>query len=151
MINHSSDRYRSISKKNGDGTAMVEFALVLPIFLLIVFGVVNYGILLFDQAVITNAAREGARWGAIHTTSTTKANCGPSAAAGASDPCGVANNYATSGLITFGDGNLQTSSTGDGTAHSLVTVEVEYDYWGVGYSLSTFNQRLKAKAVMYHE
>lgn len=133
------------------GTAMIEFALVLPIFLLLVFGIVNYGILLFDQAVITNAAREGARWGAINTTSTTKANCGPSAAIGTGDPCGVANHYASSGLITFGDGNLQTSSTGDGVAHSLVTVEVDYEYWGLGYSFSTFHQHLKAKAVMYHE
>ena len=52
-------------KQNEDGVAAVEFALILPVLLVLVFGIINYGILLYDQAVITNAAREGARWGGL--------------------------------------------------------------------------------------
>ena len=68
------------------GVAAVEFALILPVLMLIVFGILNYGILLYDQAVITNAAREGARWGAINTT--TAISCSGSAT-GTADPCQV--------------------------------------------------------------
>ena len=50
-----------------DAVAAVEFALVLPVLLLILFGIINFGTLMYDQAVITNAAREGARWASINS------------------------------------------------------------------------------------
>lgn len=43
------------------GAAMVEFALVLPVFLLIVFGIIEIGRGVMVQQIITNGAREGAR------------------------------------------------------------------------------------------
>ena len=43
------------------GAELVEFALVLPILLLVLGGIVDFGLLLQRQQVITNAAREGAR------------------------------------------------------------------------------------------
>ena len=43
------------------GQSMVEFALVLPIFLLIVLGLVDLGRAVFSYTSITNAAREAAR------------------------------------------------------------------------------------------
>lgn len=43
------------------GAELVEFALVLPILLLVFGGIVDFGLLLQRQQVITNAAREGAR------------------------------------------------------------------------------------------
>jgi Flp pilus assembly protein TadG len=43
------------------GAELVEFALVLPILLLVFGGMVDFGLLLQRQQVITNAAREGAR------------------------------------------------------------------------------------------
>lgn len=48
------------------GASAVEFALVLPILLLLTFGIIEFGILLFDKAVITNASREGARLGIVY-------------------------------------------------------------------------------------
>ena len=48
-----------------DGVVAIEFALVLPIFLLIVAGIVEFGVMLYDQQIITNASREGARAGII--------------------------------------------------------------------------------------
>jgi Flp pilus assembly protein TadG len=132
------------------GAAMVEFALVLPIFMLILFGIINYSILLFDQAILTNAAREGARWGAIHTTKTSTAICS-STSPGNADPCGIAVSYASSGLISFGATTITASSTGDGTSGSQVTVTVRYQYTGLGYSLTSFDNQLSATSVMYHE
>jgi Flp pilus assembly pilin Flp len=51
------------------GASAVEFALVLPLLLLVIAGVVDFGRALFTQVTLTNAAREGAR-AAIFTPST---------------------------------------------------------------------------------
>jgi len=42
-------------------TAAVEFAIVAPVFLLMVFGMIEYGRMVMVQQIITNASREGAR------------------------------------------------------------------------------------------
>lgn len=43
------------------GAELIEFALVLPILLMVVLGVVDFGLLFQRMEVVTNAAREGAR------------------------------------------------------------------------------------------
>lgn len=43
------------------GASAVEFAIVAPIFFLMVFGIIEFGRMVMVQQVITNAAREGAR------------------------------------------------------------------------------------------
>lgn len=49
--------------KNQDGQAMLEFAIVMPVLLLIVIGVIAVAYMLVAQQVVTYAAREGARIG----------------------------------------------------------------------------------------
>lgn len=44
----------------------MEFALVLPLFLLILAGIVDFGMGLATSITVTNAAREGARLGAVN-------------------------------------------------------------------------------------
>ncbi len=48
---------------NERGASAIEFALLLPLLLLILMGTVEFGLLLYDQQIITNASREGARHG----------------------------------------------------------------------------------------
>jgi Flp pilus assembly protein TadG len=48
------------------GSAAVEFALLLPLLLLIVFGIVDFGRALNAQITLTQAAREGARLAALN-------------------------------------------------------------------------------------
>jgi len=48
-----------------DGIVALEFALILPLFLLIVAGIIEFAVMLFDQQVLTNAGREGARAGIV--------------------------------------------------------------------------------------
>lgn len=47
------------------GAAAVEFALVLPLLLGMLLGVIEIGLVLYDKAVITHASREGARAGIV--------------------------------------------------------------------------------------
>ena len=48
-----------------DGVALVEFAIILPLLLLITFGIIEFGFLMYNQQMITNASREGARAGIV--------------------------------------------------------------------------------------
>jgi Flp pilus assembly protein TadG len=43
------------------GQSLVEFGLILPIFLLIVFGIIDFGRAVFAYSTLNNAAREAAR------------------------------------------------------------------------------------------
>lgn len=46
-----------------EGVQAVEFALVLPIMLVLVFGIIDFGVVLYAKEVMANASREGARQG----------------------------------------------------------------------------------------
>jgi Flp pilus assembly protein TadG len=49
------------TRDDDSGASAVEFALVVPILLLLVFGIVNFGILFSQQITLNNGVREGAR------------------------------------------------------------------------------------------
>jgi Flp pilus assembly pilin Flp len=48
-------------RRNRRGAAAVEFAVVAPLFFLLVFGMIEFGRMVMIQQVLTNASREGAR------------------------------------------------------------------------------------------
>lgn len=50
-----------MSVRRDKGAAAVEMALVLPLLLLLVFGIIDFGRMLNAQITVTEAAREGAR------------------------------------------------------------------------------------------
>lgn len=108
------------------GSNIVEFALILPLLLVLVFGIIDFGLALFDKAVITNASREGARAGMVFKVPRlTDAEIEA-----------VVQTYAGSHLVTFGTPNLQTTITRidvDGLAGNMssgdtLSVRVEYPY-----------------------
>jgi len=51
--------------KSQKGQSLVEFALVIPIFILLLFGIIEFGRLWETMNVLTSAAREGARIAAV--------------------------------------------------------------------------------------
>ena len=55
-------RSKSSSQK---GASAVEFAIVLPLLIVITFGIIEFGMYIYNQQVITNASREGARVGIV--------------------------------------------------------------------------------------
>jgi len=50
---------------NQKGTTAVEFAIVLSLLITLIFGIIEFGLFIFNRQVITNAAREGARYGIV--------------------------------------------------------------------------------------
>jgi len=52
------------------GAAAVEFALVLPMLMLLVLGIVQFGLIFTQWLEMEHAAREGARWGSLGYDST---------------------------------------------------------------------------------
>ena len=56
-------------RKREDGQSLVEFVLVVPIFLLVLFAIVDFGMAFHAWITVTNSAREGARLGSVRATS----------------------------------------------------------------------------------
>jgi Flp pilus assembly protein TadG len=52
-------------RRRRGGQSLVEFAVVLPVFLLILAGILDFGLGLYSQMTVINAAREGARLGVV--------------------------------------------------------------------------------------
>jgi Flp pilus assembly protein TadG len=60
-------RSRKVPPKRRRGGAVVEAAMVLPIVLLFLLGILEYGRYVMTRQVLTNAAREGAHYALAHT------------------------------------------------------------------------------------
>jgi hypothetical protein len=56
------------SRERTRAQALVEFALVFPLAVIVLFGVIVLGLYVFYQQQITNVARESARWAVIHSS-----------------------------------------------------------------------------------
>ena len=56
-------RKKGISK---DGAAFVEFALVAPVFLMLLFGIIEFSRLMLMYHHVGNAARDGSRYAIVH-------------------------------------------------------------------------------------
>lgn len=70
----------------------MEFAIILPLLVLLTFGIIELSFLLYDQAMITNASREGARAGIVYRTP----------AVNDAEITGIVNNYLGTHLVTLG-------------------------------------------------
>jgi Flp pilus assembly protein TadG len=141
------------------GLAAVELALLAPILFFILFGIINWGILLYDKAVITNAAREGARWASINTSADAgTVACTNDTSTSNSTVCAVANSYAKAILISFSSDTLKSTysfpTSNSFATGALQTVKVDYTFTGTGYMASTIigsAGNLTATSSMYHE
>jgi len=118
------------------GGAMMEFALVLPLLLLVVFGVVGFGIAILNKVVITNASREAARQGTVYRA----VNLRPTSAQVQT----AATSYCTQNLVAF-DNNKTCTVTLSADPSTLVTggsltVTVTYPYVfiALGSSINPF-------------
>ena len=137
--------------KNQNGGAAVEFAIILPLFIFLIFGIIEGGLLLYNQQVITNASREGARAGIvmrIPRVNDTQIR-------------DKVKNYARSFLVTFGsdtleDDNIDIFPNDRSNSGTDLTVYVGYKYgFLVLFNPITFSRfnpiTLSARTVMKME
>jgi Flp pilus assembly protein TadG len=105
------------------GAAAVEFALVLPLLLVLLFGIIEFGFVIYNKAMLTNASREGARAGIVYRTDTSER-------AGAI--ADTVDAYLENHLVTFGGtGGYEVETSPDpGTLASgqFLRVTVTYPY-----------------------
>ncbi|MGZ5181061.1 MAG: TadE/TadG family type IV pilus assembly protein [Ramlibacter sp.] len=125
-------------RKQQSGSQAVEFALVLPFMILIIFAVLDFAFLAYNKAVITNASREGARRASVLTTATWST----------ATVAQVACNYARNALIHVGTGTSTTTCSGTAdpvisvtpastpTFASPITVTVQYT--STGFSMGSW-------------
>lgn len=59
-------------RRNRQGAAVVEFALIAPVLFLLAFGIIEFGRMVMVQQVLTNASREGARVAVLDGTTNTE-------------------------------------------------------------------------------
>ena len=106
------------------GASAVEFALVLPLLMVITFGIIEFGMFIYNQQIITNASREGARAAIV-------------ASAPRLTPAqiqAVVQNYCGNHMVTFGTQNTPTivnPPVGYNAAAAFGTdleVQVNYQY-----------------------
>ena len=124
----------------------MEFALLLPVLLLFLFGIVEFSVLFYDKAMITNASREGARFGITYDfASDGEHPTGPEIEQVVSDYCG-------SMLISFSDDSAVTTvvTNAGGATGTDLTVNVQYDYdWLILPNFaSVLDLNLSAQTVM---
>lgn len=130
-----------------EGTSMVEFVLMLPLLLLILAGVGDLGRVFRDYIIITNVAREGARYASLHADP----NDGPSftsiknAAIAEAQSSGIA--LSTSNVaLSFSPSNFTSGSI------ATATITVTYGFsliigriWGG--SVITMQSKMQMKAI----
>ena len=103
----------TVKKNSKRGQSLVEFALIVPILVLLVMGIVEFGRIFMAQQAITNASREGARTGVLPTSST-------------SDVESTVNTYMTNAGLT-GTSSMTCTNVGPTTpSGSATSVTVSY-------------------------
>jgi Flp pilus assembly protein TadG len=121
------------------GNALVEFAFVLPVFLILVFGMITYSIALYDKIILTMATRNGARAGAIYGISDDATRISTSKTKTQTDT-GLAN------LISFGSAGVVDVPVPAITS-GILTVTATYSYTGL-YLFSSSPMTIEAKTSM---
>lgn len=103
---------RSVGER---GQTLVEFALILPLLVLILMGVFDFGRAFYAYNNISGGAREGARYGVIHPTETAAIEGRVEAHAVALDPTELTINVDPAG----------------GQRGDPLTVTVTYDFYAI--------------------
>ncbi len=96
------------------GQAMTEFAIVLPVLVVLLFGIVQFGILFNNYVTLTDAVRAGARAAAVSRQAT--------------DPTGTATAAVRSSASDLTQANLGVSVSSAWTPGAPVTVTATYPY-----------------------
>lgn len=125
---HARDRARTSAR----GAAVVEFALIMPILLILVFGIISYGYMLSFRQAISQAAAEGARAAAVAQRDADQQPDALKAINEALESYGVscAGTSLTRNGAAAGSCSVSIGACEGDAAHQCVTARLSYDYDG---------------------
>jgi Flp pilus assembly protein TadG len=147
-------------RNSHSGQTIVEFALIMVLVFIVIFGIIEFGIVIYDQVAITNGIREGARVGSLFRADGTTGAYSPWTEAEIQT---VVDNYLNPRLITFGTpfnkNTVVATWTGtppsNGGTDGKVTVSVTFPYKFLVLpnlkALGSGTLNLSAKAIMRTE
>lgn len=131
-------RGRLRARRAQTGAAAVELALVAPLLLLLVFGIISYGYMLSFRQALSQAAAEGARAAAVspYPDATAKQQSAVSAindaiggsAYGVTCSGAAVGSTLKRGGVTVGTCSVVTASCLQDVTKNCVTVRLNYDY-----------------------
>jgi Flp pilus assembly protein TadG len=120
------------SRRRRRGQALVEFALVFPIFMLVLAGIMDFGFMLYSRMSIINAAREGARASVMVPNYTDIPTIAQGAAVSSASTGGIglsASNVTTTCIQTSSGANpAPTCTWGSAVRGDSVRVTISYSY-----------------------
>lgn len=111
--------------KKRKGQAVVEFALVLPVFILLLLGAVEFGRAYLDLHLLTNAAREGARVGSLPGSNELDVQSSVNTFLQNADLSG---SWSTSVVVKDPDGTTRSGGLSDAQEGDRVYVTVSYNF-----------------------
>ena len=115
---------------SSEGQTLVEFAFLLPLLAIIIVGIMEFGMIMYNKAVVTNACREGARYAIAYRVDSNNTYA-PLTDAEIST---IVNNYAANRLINAGSQTISVSvspaarTEADRTNPLTVTAAFNYNY-----------------------
>ncbi len=116
--------------RSNKGQALIEFAFVLPFMVIIVLGIIEFGVLFYNQAMITNASREGARVGMLDRE--TAGSYWPEAEMQTTVQQAV-NDYLQGRILAFGPlGTIATTATRSGIINADGVAYSDYASGSIG-------------------
>lgn len=116
--------------KSCRGAAIVEFAIILPLLFMLILGIIEFGLLLYNKAIITNASREGARAGVVFNVN----GSGTYSPLSGGEIRAVINSYTSNHLVTFGAPPDPPDVTPCASRGSDLTVTITYPYTFLAFS-----------------
>jgi Flp pilus assembly protein TadG len=142
--------------RNAEGSAAVEFAIILNLLLLMIIGMLEFGLAFSMRQVIINASREGARYGIVFTVDGTGNRVAPINFPSAQPPKATIQDWvlepASGGLglksilpadsnpaVTVGGTGATTGTTGNTLR---VTVTCEYPFWVMNKFLPVLGDKM---------
>ncbi len=135
------------------GAALVEMAFVLPVFMLVTLGIIEFGRAMMVGQLVTNAAREGARLGIIDGN--TNADVTASIQSFLQESAGIQAADLTIGItVTPETGNPDPGNeVGSALPKDLVTVYVAVPFDKVSYITGNYlnGKTLSGRVAMRHE
>ena len=128
-------------RKQRRGVAVVEFAIVAPVFIMLIFGMVEFGRLVMVQQVLTNASREGARRAVLDGATTAEVEA-------------TVETYLQSGAVSGADVTVTPDPPANAGSGEPVTVSVSIPFSQVSWIASPMflgGTQMQAATVMRRE